>query len=66
MNTIFNLPVSQAVAILNTLSREDLIDILSKNDSNGIYSDSDSIREFGSPATREELIEAFWRQWDGE
>ena len=66
MNIIFNLPAPQAAAILNTLSREDLIDILSKNDFNGVYSDADSIREFGSPATRDELVESFWRCWDEE
>jgi hypothetical protein len=38
------------------LCRDTLITILSANDRNGIYSDSDSIREGMEPATKSELL----------
>ena len=46
---------------LKNILRATLIDILSVNDRNGIYSDSDSLAEFGYIATKQELIECFKR-----
>ncbi|GAA4326063.1 hypothetical protein GCM10023149_28670 [Mucilaginibacter gynuensis] len=44
------------------LTREDLIEWLIWNDRNGIYSDEDSINEFGQAITREEALKIFIRQ----
>lgn len=41
---------------INSYSRETLIDWLSWNDPNGIYSDDASIREFGSVMSKEEAV----------
>jgi hypothetical protein len=54
----------KATQRLKELSREDLIEILRWNDRNGIYNDEDSIAEFGHPATKQELVDSFWRTWE--
>ena len=51
----------QRVAFLETANRQFLINVLSENDRNGIYTDTDSLAEFGQIATKEELIECFKR-----
>lgn len=48
--------------IVDTNSRESLIAWLCWNDRNGCYTDEDSIAEFGSPATLEELRECYINQ----
>lgn len=42
---------------LNSWSRLELIDWLCWNDRNGVYSDEDSLREFGDILTKERAIE---------
>lgn len=42
---------------LNSLSRLELIDWLCWNDRNGVYSDEDSLREFGNTLTKERAME---------
>lgn len=41
---------------LNSWTRLELIDWLSWNDRNGVYSDEDSLREFGDILTKERAI----------
>ena len=47
---------------LNSWSRLDLIEWLSWNDSNGVYKDEDSLREFDNILSKEEGIEIMVRQ----
>jgi hypothetical protein len=47
---------------LNSWSRLDLIEWLSWNDSNGVYKDEDSLREFDQIISREEALEIMVRQ----
>ena len=42
---------------LNTWSRAELIDWLCWNDRNGVYTDEDSLREFGNILSKERAIE---------
>ena len=42
---------------LNSWSRLELIDWLSWNDRNGVYTDDDSLREFGNILTKEAAVE---------
>lgn len=42
---------------LNSWSRLELIDWLCWNDHNGVYTDEDSLREFGNVLTKERAIE---------
>ena len=42
---------------LNSWSRLELIDWLCWNDRNGVYTDEDSLREFGEILTKERAIE---------
>jgi hypothetical protein len=48
--------------LVSGLTREDLIEWLIWNDRNGVYSDEDSLREFGAVMTREEGSEIMLRQ----
>jgi len=50
---------------LKSWTRQDLIDWLSWNDSNGVYSDEDSMAELGNIMSREEGIEIMIRQIHG-
>lgn len=47
---------------LNRWTREDFIQFLTWNDSNGIYTDEDSLKELGNIMTREEGYEIAFRQ----
>lgn len=47
-------------------SREALVDWLIHNDPNGVYSDEDSMREFGNVISKEEALEIVDRQSKGE
>lgn len=47
---------------LNSWSRLDIIEWLSWNDSNGVYKDEDSLREFDNVLSKEEAIEIMARQ----
>lgn len=51
---------------LNSWNRDELINWLSWNDSNGIYKDEDSLMEFGNTVDKEEAIEIITRQITGE
>lgn len=50
---------------LNQWTRESLIQWLSNNDPNGVYSDEDSIREGMDILTKEEAIELIINQLKG-
>ena len=47
---------------LNIWSREDLIEWLSWNDSNGVYKDEDSLREFDNVLSKQEAIKIITKQ----
>lgn len=49
-------------AALNSKTRLELIDWLCWNDSNGVYRDEDSLREFDNILGKEEAIEIITRQ----
>ena len=48
--------------LIDNLSRNDIIEWLMWNDRNGVYSDVDSLREFGAVMTKEEGLEILQRQ----
>ncbi len=54
----------ELIALLNVLTREDIIEWLMWNDPNGIYSDEQSLKEFGNSMTKEEGLEIMLRQAD--
>ena len=56
------LPVESLILLVNSMAREDLIEWLMWNDSNGVYDDEQSLKEFGNIVSREEGIEIFLRQ----
>ena len=47
---------------LNSWSRLDLIEWLCWNDRNGVYRDTESLKEFGNKVSKEEAIEIITRQ----
>jgi len=47
---------------LNSWSRQELIDWLSWNDRNGVYTDEDSMKEFDRILSKERAIEIITRQ----
>jgi hypothetical protein len=52
----------ELILLLNGLNREDMIEWLMWNDPNGIYSDEQSLIEFGNVMSRDEGIEIMLRQ----
>lgn len=48
--------------VIGHLNRHDIIEWLMWNDRNGVYSDVDSLREFGVVMTKEEGLEILSRQ----
>ena len=56
------LPLEKIVFLLPAMSREDIIEWLSWNDRNGIYSDEQSLKELGNVMSRDEGIEIMIRQ----
>ncbi|MES2268628.1 MAG: hypothetical protein V4520_17815 [Bacteroidota bacterium] len=48
--------------LVNGLTRTDIIEWLMWNDSNGVYSDEQSLKEFGAVMSREEGLEIMLRQ----
>jgi hypothetical protein len=50
--------------VIGRLNRHDIIEWLMWNDRNGVYSDGDSLREFGAIMTKEEGLEILLRQVD--
>jgi len=61
---IMDLQQIQLNEFLKHTSREEIIDWLKWSDPNGIYTDQESIREFGSMMTKEEGVEIMKRQID--
>lgn len=53
---IMDLKEKELLVLLKTWERNELIDWLCWNDSNGIYRDQDSLREFGTLLDKEEAI----------
>ena len=53
---------AELILLLNGLSREDIIEWLMWNDPNGIYSDEQSLKEFGNVMSRDEGMEIILRQ----
>jgi hypothetical protein len=53
---------SQLETILQQWSRLEIIDWLCWNDANGIYKDSDSIKEFGNIMSKEEGVAIMIKQ----
>lgn len=53
---------AEFIILLNSLTREDIMEWLMWNDPNGIYSDEQSLKELGSIMTREEGLEIMLRQ----
>ncbi len=51
---------------LNSWTRDELIEWLCWNDSNGVYRDEDSLREFDNVLQKEEAIEIITRQINQE
>lgn len=50
---------------LQTWTRQSIIDWLVRNDPNGVYTDDDSIREFGEVMCKEEGIQLILKQQKG-
>ena len=50
------------IILVSSLNRKDLIEWLEWNDSNGIYNDEASLREFGKVMSRDEGVEIMLRQ----
>lgn len=59
---IMNLKNSELQSELITWPREELIEWLCWNDSNGVYRDVDSLREFDNILEKEEAIKIIRRQ----
>jgi hypothetical protein len=53
---------AELIILLNSLTREDIIEWLMWNDPNGIYSDKQSLKEMGNILSREEGLEIMHRQ----
>ncbi len=51
---IMEMPEKELKEKIATMSREEIISWLKWNDPNGVYSDSDSLREFGNSMSKEE------------
>ena len=52
----------ELILLLNGLNRKDMIEWLTWNDPNGIYSDEQSLKEFGNVMSRDEEIDIMLRQ----
>jgi hypothetical protein len=63
--TIMDLKEIDLAIELKKWSRLDLIDWLSWNDSNGVYKDADSLREFGYTVSKDDATEIMIRQIAG-
>jgi hypothetical protein len=59
---VMDLPEKQLMGVIQNWSREQLIDWLSWNDRNGVYTDKESLKEFGNVMSKEEGIEIMFRQ----
>ena len=59
---LVSMPEHRLIILLNIMSRHDIIEWLSWNDPNGIYTDELSIKEFGNTMSREEGMEILIRQ----
>ena len=59
---LIEISFEKVVLLINSLSREDMIEWLSWNDPNGIYSDERSLKELGNVMSRDEAVEIMLRQ----
>ena len=59
---LIELSDTELADVVSTLSRHDIIEWLVWNDRNGVYSDEDSLREFGAVMTKDEGLEILLRQ----
>lgn len=59
---LMDLGREQLLTQLTTWSRLELIDWLSWNDRNGLYTDEDSLREFDNILSKEEAIQIIVKQ----
>jgi hypothetical protein len=57
-----DLPLEKLVLLINAMNRNDLIEWLAWNDPNGIYHDTQSLKELGNTLSKEEGIEIMLRQ----
>jgi len=61
-HSVVEIEENELIMLLNGLNREDMIEWLMWNDPNGIYSDEQSLKEFGNIMSREEGLEIMLRQ----
>lgn len=59
---IVDMPTEKLLLLMNSMTREDLIEWLSWNDHNGIYHDEQSLNELGNVMSRDEGLEIMLRQ----
>lgn len=59
---LIDISFEKVVLLINSLSRKDIIEWLSWNDPNGIYSDERSLKELGNVMSRDEAVEIMLRQ----
>lgn len=60
--SVLEINEAEFIILLNSLTREDIIEWLIWNDPNGIYSDEQSLKEFCNVMSREEGLEIMLRQ----
>jgi hypothetical protein len=56
-----DLSLDRVILLMNALSRQDIIEWLTWNDRNGIYSDEQSLKELGNIMSKEEGMEIMLR-----
>jgi hypothetical protein len=60
--SITQISEEQLILLANSFTREDIIEWLTWNDPNGVYSDEQSIKELDNIMSREEGLEIMFRQ----
>lgn len=60
--SVVEISEAELIILLNKLTREDIIEWLMWNDPNGIYDDTQSLKELGNLMSREEGLEIMLRQ----
>ena len=59
---IVDIPLEKLILLVNSMKRRDIIEWLSWNDPNGVYSDEQSLKELGNMMSRDEGLEILLRQ----
>ena len=59
---IVDIPLEKLILLVNSMTRQDIIEWLSWNDPNGVYSDDQSLKELGNMMGRDEGLEILLRQ----